>query len=463
MTTTDTLFLPDYAPIPRSAIGPALNEQGYYAGRVERNLYWVTDGTYQSAFLTTSDGVVVFDAPPTIGHNIQRAVDDIAAANGVSNQVNYLIYSHHHSDHAGASSLFGRNVTRIGHEETRCLLLRDDDPARPPNEETFADHRTLEIGGERIDLAWHGANHSPDNIIIHLPDHDTLMLIDIVTPGWATSYKIGVAEERAGSLFPLGGAGSLALGVWALRRGGMPADEIARKTVAFFLLTSAVPVGMLLLLGAGLAMGILPGGGGLLLTVLPAVVAAGAIAATLALRRLAHRAEARIRRQREESRWARRAPAVSATSDGVDEALHQLRQANPLLVVGLVAFLVFDMLAFWASFRAVGASPELAVIWMAYLIGQLGNWLPVPGGIGGVELGLVGVLVLYGLPALTATAAVLLYRVIELWIPAVLGIAAFLQLRLLLRRETDAIKLCTPGDTIEIVGLGPATINRSEG
>jgi ABC-type dipeptide/oligopeptide/nickel transport system permease component len=88
------------------------------------------------------------------------------------------------------------------------------------------------------------------------------------------------------ALFPLGGAGSLALGVWALRRGGMPADEIARKTVAFFLLTSAAPVAMLLLLGFGLATGILPGGGGTLLTVLPTVVAAGAIAAILALRRL---------------------------------------------------------------------------------------------------------------------------------------------------------------------------------
>ena len=213
---------------------------------------------------------------------------------------------------------------------------------------------------------------------------------------WATSYKIAVAEEGAGSLFPLGGAGSLALGVWALRRGGMPADEIARKTVAFFLLTSAVPVAMLLLLGAGLATGILPGGGGLLLTTLPAVVAAGAIAATLALRRLARGAEARVRRRGKGSSLARLTPALSATSDGIDEALHQLRQANPLLLVGLVGYLVFDMLTFWASFRAVGASPELAVIWMAYLIGQLGNWLPVPGGIGGTELGLVGALILYG-------------------------------------------------------------------
>jgi uncharacterized protein (TIRG00374 family) len=278
---------------------------------------------------------------------------------------------------------------------------------------------------------------------------------------WSASYKIGVAEEGAGSLFPLGGAGSLALGVWALRRGGMPAHEIARKTVAFFLLTSAPSVAMLLLLGAGLAVGILPGGGGLFLTVLPAVVAAGAIAATLILRRLVHRAQARVRRQGEAPNWVRLAAALSAMSEGIEEALHQLRRADPLLVAGLVGYLVFDQLAFWASFRAVGASPELPLIWMAYLIGQLGNWLPLPGGIGGVELGLVGALVLYGLPALTATAAVLLYRVIELWIPAVLGISAFVQLRLLLRRETEAIRLCKPGDTIEIVGLGPATIDRS--
>jgi glyoxylase-like metal-dependent hydrolase (beta-lactamase superfamily II) len=190
--------LPDYAPIPRSALGPALNEQGYYVGRVERNLYWVTDGTYQSAFLTTSDGVVLLDAPPTIGNNIQRAVDEIAGANGVSNKVTHLIYSHHHADHVGASSLFDKNVTRIGHEETRNLLLRDDDPARPAPEETFQEKRTVEIGGERIDLTWHGSNHSPDNIIIHLPDHDTLMLIDIVNPGWAPVYQSNLTEDVQG-------------------------------------------------------------------------------------------------------------------------------------------------------------------------------------------------------------------------------------------------------------------------
>ena len=203
MSTDDTRpssaeDLPDYAPIPRSALGPALNEHGYYVGRVERNLYWLTDGTYQSAFVTTSDGVVLLDAPPTIGHNIQRAVDEIAADNGVSNKVTHLIYSHHHADHAGASSIFDNNVARIGHEETRNLLLRDNDPARPAPEETFQEKRTLEIGGERIDLVWHGSNHSPDNIFIHLPDHETLMLVDIVNPGWAPIYQSNLTEDVQG-------------------------------------------------------------------------------------------------------------------------------------------------------------------------------------------------------------------------------------------------------------------------
>ena len=152
--------LPDYAPIPRSALGPALNDQGYYVGRVQRNLYWVTNGVYQSAFLTSRDGVVLFDAPPSIGGNLRRAVDEIAAANGVSNTVTHLVYSHHHADHAGAASLFDGDVVRIGHEETRRLLLRDNDPARPVPEITFADRYTLEVGGDRVELAWHGPNHS---------------------------------------------------------------------------------------------------------------------------------------------------------------------------------------------------------------------------------------------------------------------------------------------------------------
>ena len=192
-----TAELPDYAPIPRSALGPALNDQGYHVGRVERNLFWVTDGVYNSAFLATPDGVVLFDAPPSIGNNLKRAIDEIAAAEGTSNTVTHLVYSHHHADHGGAASLF-ENVVRIGHEETRRLLARDGDQARPLPDVTFADTYTLEVGGERVDLAWHGSNHTPDNIYIHFPGHDTLMLIDIVNAGWVPIYNTNLSEDVQG-------------------------------------------------------------------------------------------------------------------------------------------------------------------------------------------------------------------------------------------------------------------------
>jgi glyoxylase-like metal-dependent hydrolase (beta-lactamase superfamily II) len=192
--------LPDYAPVPASALGPAVNAQGYFVGRVHKNLYWVTDSTYQAAFLTTKDGVVLFDAPPSIGHNLQRAIDEIASANGVSNKVTHIVYSHHHADHLGASSLFGRHVVRVGHAETKRLLARDNDATRPLPDVTFETHHTLRVGGERIELAWLGTNHTPDNSYIHFPNHDTLMLVDVLLPGWVPFDTFNINEDVPGSI-----------------------------------------------------------------------------------------------------------------------------------------------------------------------------------------------------------------------------------------------------------------------
>ena len=192
--------LPDYAPIPPSALGPAVNAQGYFVGRVEKNLYWVTDGAYQAAFLTTRDGVVLFDAPPSIGHNLQRAIDQIAAENGVSNKVTHLVYSHHHADHIGGSSLFGTDLVRIGQVQAKQLLASENDPARPVPDVTFETKHTLNVGGERVNLAWHGTNHTPDNSYIHFPDHDTLMLVDIFLPRWVPFDSFNLNEDVPGSM-----------------------------------------------------------------------------------------------------------------------------------------------------------------------------------------------------------------------------------------------------------------------
>jgi glyoxylase-like metal-dependent hydrolase (beta-lactamase superfamily II) len=193
-------LLPDFAPIPKSALGPAVNADGYYVGRVERNLYYVTDATYQAAFLTTSEGVVLFDAPPTIGHNLQRAIDQIASDNGVPNKVTHIVYSHHHADHLGASSLFGKDVVRIGQIQTRELLASEHDPTRPLPDVTYEASYPLRVGGERVDLAWRGTNHTADNTYIHFPDHDTLMLVDINLPRWVPFDSFNLNEDVQGSI-----------------------------------------------------------------------------------------------------------------------------------------------------------------------------------------------------------------------------------------------------------------------
>jgi uncharacterized protein (TIRG00374 family) len=81
------------------------------------------------------------------------------------------------------------------------------------------------------------------------------------------------------------------------------------------------------------------------------------------------------------------------------------------------------------------------VILMGYLIGQLGGLLPLPGGLGGIDGGLIGTLVVYGTPAAVTVAAVLVYRVILFWLPLLAGAVAFISLRRGLNRP-DRPELC---------------------
>jgi uncharacterized protein (TIRG00374 family) len=269
---------------------------------------------------------------------------------------------------------------------------------------------------------------------------------------WRLSTEIGLSELGANAIVPTGGVGGLALGVWALRRAGMSTDRIARRTVAFFFLTSVPNVVGVVVLGLGMALGIFDGPATLALTLLPALIAAGAIVLTIAGGRWAGRAERRpIDPDRPRARLRR---VLGTLSGGVDESLALLRQHDRWLVIGLIGYLGFDVMILWSTFHAFGASPSLSVIWIGYLIGELGGLIPVPGGIGGVDLGLVGTLLLYKVPLGATTAAVLGYRAIALWVPAVLGSVAFVMLRRSLSREAVAISDCEPGGEVEVIGRG---------
>lgn len=187
--------LPDYEPIPPSAFGPTLNANGYYAGRIKGNLYWITDGIYQSMILSTRTGVVLVDAPPSIGHNLFRAIETITKENGRPSRVSHIVYSHSHADHISAAGLFGKSVVRIGHSETRQLLKHTPDPNRPLPQITYDDHYVLEVGGERLELRYHGPNHSPDNTFILAPAYETLMVVDVLYPGWTPFLNLSVAQD----------------------------------------------------------------------------------------------------------------------------------------------------------------------------------------------------------------------------------------------------------------------------
>jgi uncharacterized protein (TIRG00374 family) len=278
---------------------------------------------------------------------------------------------------------------------------------------------------------------------------------------WRVSYQIGMSELGANALIPTGGAGGLALGAWALKRGGMPGSEIARRTVAFFLLTSVANVVGLILVGVGLALRIFPGETNPALTVLPAVVAAAAILGALLAGRASLGLHRRLQQneQRQSSRRSRVAlKTLVAIADGVNEAVALLRESNAWLIGGMIAYLFFDVMILWATFRAFGGAPPLAIVWIAYLIGELGGLIPVPGGIGGVDAGLVGTLVLYNVPITAAASAVLAYRAIALWVPAILGAAAFVSLRKTLRDESYKIAVCAPQTEMEVIGLGRVVI-----
>jgi uncharacterized membrane protein YbhN (UPF0104 family) len=274
---------------------------------------------------------------------------------------------------------------------------------------------------------------------------------------WRTSTEIGLSEQAANTLLSVGGAGGLALGAWILRRGGVPAGQIGRRTVAFFLLTSLANVGFLAVAGIALACGLASGPSDPWLGIAPAIAGIGAIALALTARRVARALKERSERPRLQA-------ILGATADGVDEAVGLLR--SPPMWIGSIGYMLFDVAVLAVCFPAFGSPlPPLDALLLAYIVGQLGGLVPLPGGVGGLDLGLIGALVLYGVDATDAAVAVLAYRGILLAVPALVGLPALASLQRRLRSEEHDIAACAPGQEVEVVGLGmvPMPVPRGRG
>src|SRR3954453_7444217 len=242
---------------------------------------------------------------------------------------------------------------------------------------------------------------------------------------WRRSWEIGLSEVAMGSIVPASGAGGLALGAGVLSRGGMPAGRIARRSVAFFLIKSSVNFVAVAVIGFAWALGLFGPDISLWGTAFPAVLATLLIAAVLLLPRFGPGETpgpdcGRMRR------------AISAARrsliGGTAEAIELVRTRDAVLLLGAIGYWAFDNLVLLATYAAVGDTPALSIVLMGYLIGQLGGLLPLPGGVGGIDGGLIGVLVLYGAPLAATVAAVLAYRLILFWVPLLLGTPAFVSL-----------------------------------
>ena len=222
------------------------------------------------------------------------------------------------------------------------------------------------------------------------------------------------SQMGSGALLPGGGVGSLAVGGWLLHLAGMPTRQIVRRSSGLFFLTSAINVIVLGASGLVLLLGIGPGPHDLLRTGLPVAASAAVVIVVLGLPSV-----------------MRRLPAPAWLEDigtGIPAARDALLRPNWRLL-GALGYLLFDIAVLWTTMAAIGPAPPVAALAVAYLAGYLPNVLPIPGGIGILDAGLVGALGLYGLPLSHAAAAVLVYHAVAFWIPSLGGMLAYTRLR----------------------------------
>jgi uncharacterized protein (TIRG00374 family) len=252
--------------------------------------------------------------------------------------------------------------------------------------------------------------------------------------GWHTSYQITLAGGAATKILATAGAGGIALTVWALRAFGLPAAEVAGGMVCYEILTYAVYMAALAIGGFGLWFGVFSGSAPVGLTLVPALFGTAAITIVVSMLFFDEPVERFLLRQADAARgrlqgWLRRAAALPRSlQSGLRAAMAMLRRRDPSLLGAIVGW-GFDIGTLWASFQAFGHAPPAAVLVMGYYVGTLANTLPLPGGIGGVEGGMIGSFLAFGVNGSLAVIAVLAYRTISYWLPTVPGAIAYVRLR----------------------------------
>jgi len=267
---------------------------------------------------------------------------------------------------------------------------------------------------------------------------------------WRASIEIPLAGIAAIRLLSAAGAGGVAVTAWALRRAGMEPGVIACRMVASYVIQYSLYLGSMLVCGLGLYAGVFAGGGSFSLLVIPALFSVAVIMLVAGMAFVPRDFERRLsrlsRRSGRVGRLARRLASVPAlVGTGVRTAIAVARE-RPLSVIGAAVYWGFDIAVLGLSFRAFGQSVPVAQLIEGYFIGTLGSLLPVPGGVGGVEGGMIGAFAAFGVPGGRAVVGVLAYRAISFWLPTIPGIVGYLRLRVTVREWQLADANANQGD-----------------
>lgn len=254
---------------------------------------------------------------------------------------------------------------------------------------------------------------------------------------WGESYEVTMAGLAATRLFSAGGAGGIVLTYWALRKAGMPRRETAARMVAFLVLLYSVYMVTVVVNGILLRAGVFAGPAPAGLTVVPAAIAGGVILLFLLTALVPGDLERRIAGASQDRLWgrvARRLATVPSTAaTGIREAMVFVREPSRggIALAGAIGFWAAQIGILWAAFHAFDASVPMAVVVQGFFVGMFANLLPLPGGVGGVDAGMIGAFALFDLDLGGGTifAAVLTYRLVAFWLPLIPGVIAFFQLR----------------------------------
>jgi glyoxylase-like metal-dependent hydrolase (beta-lactamase superfamily II) len=180
----ESAALPDYVPLLANIKqkAPLIDpHKGYFVKELKLDVYMMTEGAYESVFVRTGEGVVLFDAPPSFADHISQAVADVT-----SEPIVALVYSHIHIDHIGGAGLIMRQhpkVQILAEEKTAEFLREMHDTRRPIPTRIFKDHYTLKVGSLTANMKL-GHWHTPEgDLLISIPDKNVVIAIDAFSSG----------------------------------------------------------------------------------------------------------------------------------------------------------------------------------------------------------------------------------------------------------------------------------------